>query len=47
MQPEEVAVALPIVKPIEEWDDYTARIEAAKSVEIRARVSGYLTKINF
>lgn len=47
MQLDEVAVASPLVKPIEEWDDYTARIEAAKSVEIRARVSGYLTKINF
>ncbi len=47
MQLDEVAVASPLVKPIEEWDDYTARIEAANSVEIRARVSGYLTKINF
>lgn len=47
MQVEEVCVASPIQKPVEIWDNFTARIEAVKSVEIRARVSGYLTLINF
>ena len=45
--PDDVYVANPIIKPIEVWDDFTARIDAVKSVEIRARVSGYLAKINF
>jgi RND family efflux transporter MFP subunit len=42
-----VTVATPLVKPITEWDEYTGRFEAVQSVEIRARVSGYLTAINF
>ncbi len=45
--PEDVYVATPIVKPIDIWDEFTARIDAVKSVEVRARVSGYLAKINF
>ena len=45
--PDDVYVANPIIKPIEVWDDFTARIDAVKSVEIRARVSGYLAKVNF
>ena len=45
--PDDVYVATPIIKPIEIWDEFTARIDAVKSVEVRARVSGYLAKINF
>ena len=46
-QVEDVYVATPIVKPMAIWDEFTARIESIDSVEIRARVSGYLAKINF
>ena len=42
-----VEVALPVRKDVEVWDSYTARIEGVKSVQIRARVSGYLEKIMF
>lgn len=42
-----VTVAYPSVKQITEWDEYTGRFEAIDSVEIRARVSGYLTEIVF
>ena len=45
--PEDVYVAQPIVRPVDVWDEFTARIDAIKSVEIRARVSGYLEKVNF
>ena len=45
--PDDEYVATPIIKPIEIWDEFTARIDAVKSVEVRARVSGYLAKINF
>lgn len=45
--PEDVYVAKPIVKPVEVWDEFTARIDAIRSVEVRARVSGYLEKVNF
>lgn len=40
-----VEVALPVRKDVEVWDSYTARIEGVKSVQIRARVSGYLEKL--
>ncbi len=42
-----VEVALPLVKDIELWDEFTARIEGEKSVEVRSRVNGYLEKICF
>lgn len=42
-----VEVAVPARKDVEVWDSYTARIEGAQSVQIRARVSGYLEKIHF
>lgn len=42
-----VDVAVPVKKDIEIWDSYTARIEGVKTVQIRARVSGYLEKIMF
>src|SRR2546426_5067838 len=45
--PPRVVVAQPIKKPIVEWDQYTGRLEAVDSVEIRARVSGYLKSIHF
>ncbi len=42
-----VTVAKPIIKEVTEWDEYTGRFQAIESVEIRARVSGYLTSVNF
>ncbi|MEM9705378.1 MAG: efflux RND transporter periplasmic adaptor subunit [Pseudomonadota bacterium] len=42
-----VTIAHPTVKEIVEWDEYTGRFEAIDNVEIRARVSGYLTEIAF
>lgn len=42
-----VTVSHPIVRSIIEWDEYSGRFHATDSVEIRARVSGYLTEIAF
>jgi len=42
-----VKIAQPLTQDVTEWDDYTGRIEAVSSVDIRARVSGYLEKVNF
>jgi RND family efflux transporter MFP subunit len=47
MQAPQVAVSLPVQKKVQEWDEYTGRFAAVDRVEIRARVSGYLTAINF
>lgn len=45
--PPEVSVAQPVTKEVTEWDDFTGRLEPIKSVEVRARVSGYLDSIHF
>lgn len=42
-----VTVSQPIQKDVMEWDEYTGRMEAVETVEIRARVSGHLSKIFF
>jgi multidrug efflux system membrane fusion protein len=42
-----VVAAKPTVKAVTEWDEYTGRFTAVESVQIRARVSGYLTAIHF
>jgi len=46
-QPPEVGVASPLSKRLVEWDAFTGRLEAVKSVDVRARVSGYLDAIHF
>lgn len=42
-----VTVSKPLAQTITEWDEFTGQFEAVESVEIRARVSGYLDKIGF
>ncbi len=42
-----VTVSQPIAKDVVEWDEYTGRLEAMQTVEIRARVSGYISQVNF
>jgi RND family efflux transporter MFP subunit len=42
-----VVVSKPLVKRITEWDEYTGQFTAVDSVELRARVSGYLQAIHF
>jgi multidrug efflux system membrane fusion protein len=45
--PPAVTVAKPVVKEVVEYDEFTGRFEATESVDVRARVSGYLEKISF
>ncbi len=40
--PPKVKVVQPVAREIIEWDEYTARLDAVDSVEVRPRVSGYL-----
>ncbi len=47
MPPPQVTVATPLVRKITDWDEYTGRLAAVESVEIRARVSGYLQSVHF
>jgi RND family efflux transporter MFP subunit len=45
--PPSVVVSKPLQKQITEWDEYTGQFQAVDSVELRARVSGYLQAIHF
>lgn len=43
----QVTVSQPVAREVVEWDEYTGRLEAVESVEVRARVNGYLQSIHF
>lgn len=43
----EVETSLPMYESIVEWDEYTGRFESSNHVDVRARVSGFLEKVNF
>lgn len=45
--PAPVTVAKPLVKEIVEFDEFTGQFAAVDSIELRARVSGYLESIHF
>src|SRR5262245_49098127 len=42
-----VTVSKPLKKEIVEWQQFTGQLAAVEFVEMRARVSGYLTEIHF
>jgi len=43
----EVSVSQVLVKRVNDWDEFTGRLQAVESVEIRPRVSGYIDKVAF
>lgn len=45
--PPKVTVAVPLEKPVQEYFETTGQTRSARMVELRARVGGYLQKINF
>jgi membrane fusion protein, multidrug efflux system len=47
MPPTDVSASQVVKKQITEWDEFTGRIEAKETVEIRPRVGGYLNKVHF
>ncbi|CAN5922824.1 efflux RND transporter periplasmic adaptor subunit [soil metagenome] len=42
-----VTIAPPIAKRVTQWDEFSGRFEAVASVEVRARVSGFIEKLHF
>ena len=42
-----VTVATPLVQAVQDWDEFTGRFEATQSVEVRARVGGYVSGVHF
>jgi len=42
-----VTASRPATRDVVDWDEFTGRIEAVETVEVRARVPGYLEKVHF
>ncbi|WP_147460898.1 efflux RND transporter periplasmic adaptor subunit, partial [Pseudomonas savastanoi] len=42
-----VSVAKVLEQPINEWDEFTGRLEAPETVEVRPRVSGQIDQVAF
>lgn len=47
MPPTEVNVAQYVSKDVTEWDEFNGRFAAVEAVDIRPRVSGYITRVAF
>ncbi len=42
-----VTVATPLARQVVDWDEVTGRFEATRSVDVRARVGGYIQAVHF
>jgi len=42
-----VTVATPLSQQVVDWDEFTGRFEATRSVDVRARVGGYIQSVHF
>jgi len=45
--PPQVSVAQVVQRPVNEFDEFTGRFEAIEHVDLRPRVSGYISSVNF
>src|SRR5215475_16106522 len=45
--PPQVTVAAAVSRKVTEFDEFTGRFEAVERVEVRPRVSGYISSVNF
>jgi multidrug efflux system membrane fusion protein len=42
-----VTIAQPVKRTVTDWDEFTGRFDAVEEVQIRARVGGYVTSVEF
>src|SRR4051812_45031475 len=45
--PPPVSVAQPVKRTVTDWDEFTGRFEAVEEVQVRARVGGFVTSVEF
>jgi RND family efflux transporter MFP subunit len=45
--PPQVTISRPVVREVVEWDEYTGRFDAVDTIEVRARVAGFLNGVHF
>jgi RND family efflux transporter MFP subunit len=46
-KPAEVLVSAPVTRSVADYEEFTGRTEAFRTVEMRSRVTGYLDRVNF
>jgi len=42
-----VTVAQPVKRTVQDWDEFTGRFDAVEEVQVRARVGGFVTNVEF
>ena len=42
-----VTVSVPLSRTVVDWDQFMGRFEATRSVDVRARVGGYIQSVHF
>lgn len=47
LPPPSVTVAQPVKRTVTDWDEFTGRFEAIEEVQVRARVGGFVNKVEF
>ena len=47
MPPAQVTLSAVESRQLVEWEEFTGRVEATEMVELRPRVSGYITEVHF
>ena len=45
--PPPVTVAQPVKRIVTDWDDFTGRFDAVEDVQVKARVGGFVTNVEF
>lgn len=45
--PPPVTIAQPTKRTVTDWDEFTGRFEAVEEVQVRARVGGFVTSVEF
>jgi multidrug efflux system membrane fusion protein len=45
--PPPVTIAQPVKRTVTDWDEFTGRFEAVEEVQVRARVGGFVTNVEF
>src|SRR4051812_27427023 len=45
--PPPVTVAQPVKRTVTDWDEFTGRFEPVQEVQVRARVGGFVTSVEF
>jgi membrane fusion protein, multidrug efflux system len=45
--PPSVTVAQPVKRTVTDWDEFTGRFEAVEEVQVKARVGGFVTNVEF